>query len=314
MISVIVPVYNVERYLRGCLDSLLGQTYRELEVILVDDGATDSSGAICDEYARGDERIRVIHKENGGLSSARNAGLSVARGEYIAFVDSDDTVESDAYELMLSCMTGVDIVLCGTRVVREGERHKKRADTRRRTLSREELWEEIFVKLDNSVGNKLYRKSVLEGITFPEGLVHGEDLLFNLRVLQHARAGVFLFAKKYNYYKREGSITTGRHFTPRMLDEITTKDAVLRYVREHKPEYRERARAYSVLARMNVCRKLFFFGVEQEYGELVGEIVETVKREANSIKRLLRPGRRVELFLLLRARWLYRMFVKVVGA
>ena len=100
LISVIVPVYNVEKYLRQCLDSIINQTYRNLEIILVDDGSTDSSGIICDEYAQIDARIKVIHKENGGLSSARNAGLDVCTsgGDFIAFVDSDDWLEPDMYE------------------------------------------------------------------------------------------------------------------------------------------------------------------------------------------------------------------------
>ena len=109
-ISVIVPIYKVEKYLARCVDSIINQTYKNLEIILVDDGSPDGCGAMCDEYAKKDERIKVIHKENGGLSSARNAGLDIATGDYIAFVDSDDRLSSDAYEkpvcddLTLSCI------------------------------------------------------------------------------------------------------------------------------------------------------------------------------------------------------------------
>lgn len=101
LISVIVPIYRVERYLSKCVESILNQTYRHLEIILVDDGSPDGSGAICDEFAEKDSRIRVIHKENGGLSDARNAGIQVAGGEYLAFVDGDDWIEPDMYEAML---------------------------------------------------------------------------------------------------------------------------------------------------------------------------------------------------------------------
>ena len=100
LISVIVPVYNVEQYLDRCVCSILNQTYQNLEIILVDDGATDSSGRMCDEYAKRDERIKVVHKQNGGLSDARNAGLAAATGEYIGYVDSDDWIEPDMYEKM----------------------------------------------------------------------------------------------------------------------------------------------------------------------------------------------------------------------
>ena len=114
MISVIVPVYNVEKYLRQCLDSVLAQTYRELEIILVDDGSTDGSGAICDEYATRDSRIKVVHQQNGGLSSARNAGLDLATGEYVAFVDSDDYIHETMLELLYQALVenNADTVIC----------------------------------------------------------------------------------------------------------------------------------------------------------------------------------------------------------
>ena len=121
MISVIVPVYNVEKYLRACLESIVNQTYRDLEIILVDDGSTDSSGIICGEYAEKDARVKVIHKENGGASSARNAGLNIAQGEYITFVDSDDTIELDMIDCLLSSVREADVVICKARIVREGE-------------------------------------------------------------------------------------------------------------------------------------------------------------------------------------------------
>ena len=115
LISVIVPVYNVENYLPRCLDSIINQTYTNLEILLVDDGATDNSGKLCDEYAQKDNRIRVFHKENGGVSSARNMGLDNATGEYIAFVDSDDYIDKCMYEIMLnsSVQNNADIVVCG---------------------------------------------------------------------------------------------------------------------------------------------------------------------------------------------------------
>ena len=102
LISVIIPVYNVQDYLARCLDSILAQTYQNLEIILVNDGSKDNSGAICDEYAARDDRVQVIHKENGGLSTARNAGLDLAAGEYLSFIDSDDWIASDAYEHLMN--------------------------------------------------------------------------------------------------------------------------------------------------------------------------------------------------------------------
>ena len=117
-ISVIVPVYNVERYLKRCIESIINQTYKDLEIILVDDGSTDSSGNICDEYKKIDKRISVIHKKNGGLSDARNEGLKVVTGTYIAFVDSDDFLDLDMYEYMQKNIEkeNADIVICGTKI------------------------------------------------------------------------------------------------------------------------------------------------------------------------------------------------------
>lgn len=114
MISVIIPVYNVEPYLRKCLDSVVNQTYKELEIFIIDDGSTDGSGAICDEYVKADKRIRVFHTENRGLSCARNLGLDEVKGEWIGFVDSDDWIEPDMYEVLLTRAkeTGADVVEC----------------------------------------------------------------------------------------------------------------------------------------------------------------------------------------------------------
>lgn len=119
--TIIVPVYKVEKYLRRCLDSLVNQTYKNLEIILVDDGSPDNSGAICDEYVQKDSRISVIHKENGGLSSARNAGLEICNGVYVLFVDSDDWVENNYVEAMLEYKTENNVVCCGYNAVYAGE-------------------------------------------------------------------------------------------------------------------------------------------------------------------------------------------------
>lgn len=122
-ISIIVPVYKVEPYLRKCVDSILAQTFTDFEVILVDDGSPDNSGKICDEYASKDSRVRVIHKKNGGLSSARNAGIDVARGKYLGFVDSDDYIEKDMYELLYDNIVKeqADLSICGIYDVYEGK-------------------------------------------------------------------------------------------------------------------------------------------------------------------------------------------------
>ena len=126
-LSVVIPVYNVEKYLDKCVESIVNQTFKDLEIILVDDGSTDESGKMCDEWTEKDTRIKVIHKINGGLSSARNAGIKQAKGEYISFIDSDDFVEQDMYATMVEALdrTGKDIASCGRIVDLWGEREKR---------------------------------------------------------------------------------------------------------------------------------------------------------------------------------------------
>jgi len=148
LLSVIVPVYNVEAYVARCVESILNQTYKNLEVILVDDGATDASGAICDTFAAQDPRVRVIHKENGGLSSARNAGLETATGEYITFVDSDDWIEGDALEKLLAATLEhqVELVVGGRYDVdgKTGEKRLGLCPRRQEVISGRNWWEEFF--------------------------------------------------------------------------------------------------------------------------------------------------------------------------
>ena len=124
LISIIIPVYNVEKYLRKCLDSIINQTYKKLEIILIDDGSTDNSGKICEEYAKKDDRIIVIHKENAGVSSARNRGIELANGKYIGFIDSDDWIEENMYETLYQNLLqfDVDISMCNYSIIRN---HKK---------------------------------------------------------------------------------------------------------------------------------------------------------------------------------------------
>lgn len=162
LLSVIVPVYNVEQYLARCIDSILQQSYRNLELILVDDGANDSSGAICDQYAQKDPRVNVIHKENGGLSSARNAGLDAAKGEYVGFVDSDDWIEPGAYAAMIFLMEQQQVpMICGGRYDVDGKTGKKQVGLcppKQERIRAEELVGRMFLwdNCDSSACDKLY--------------------------------------------------------------------------------------------------------------------------------------------------------------
>ncbi len=211
MISVIVPVYNEELYLRECLDSIVGQTNRDLEILVIDDGSTDGSGQICDEYAELDSRIKVFHTENRGLSCARNLGLDNANGEWIGFVDSDDWIEPDMYEVLLkkALETGADVVECG--VFKE---YPDRIEEYQRNSNKKTGIEAIYAliitqELSDGVWSKLWSSHCFEGIRFPNGRIY-EDIAVTYRLFEIAEYVCTVDRIEYHYCLRDGSITKRR--------------------------------------------------------------------------------------------------------
>lgn len=308
MISVIVPVYNVEKYIRQCLDSIIGQTYKDLEIILVDDGSPDSSGAICDEYAEKDSRIKVIHKQNEGQSIARNVGMQTATGDFIGFVDSDDSIDLEMFEKLFSAIDGVDIAICGHNVVYDA---KIETDSKgqEKTLNESELWQEVFGNLNNAVWNKLFRRELLANIQFNSNFAHGEDLIFNILYLQKVKAGRLIDEPLYNYYKRGNSITTGK-FTRRKLLEINSKDEALRLVENIYPAMLPTARKYCFRARMNAIRNIYKAKAEVEYKNELKEYKQYVRENYAIVKKQLRNKERVEVALLKSLTFLYKGLAK----
>ena len=210
LISVIVPIYNVEKYIEQCLNSLIDQTYKNIEIILIDDGSIDESGNICDVFMEKDERIRVIHKENGGVSSARNAGLDVAKGKWICFVDPDDYVERQYCYLLLEKAKekNADIVLCGYhRVVNEklndiNSTYKQSVYTARQYMINTLNPQTAF----GFCHMKLYKKECIDCIRFNESIKVGEDALFNIMVSNNISTFFFLDKMLYNYRVHSNSV------------------------------------------------------------------------------------------------------------
>lgn len=235
MISVIVPVYKVEPYLRQCVDSILAQTYTDFELILVDDGSPDNCGAICDEYATKDSRIRVIHQENGGLSAARNAGLDAAAGEYITFVDSDDVIAPDCLHCMIdiALQTKVDIV-SGKMAKFSNENAELWGDkpteyeyfTEDRHAASVRLYRDSSRLPINACG-KLYRSDLLKHLRFPLGRLH-EDQAFVPKAVYAANEVAMVDRALYGYREREASITQST-FTNRRYDDIWAIDGCVDY-------------------------------------------------------------------------------------
>ncbi len=211
MLSVIVPVYNVESYLRRCVDSIINQTFTDIEVILVDDGSTDMSGAICDEYAIKFDNIRVVHKENGGLSSARNVGIDNAKGDMIAFVDSDDYINKNMYKNMISIMkkTNAEIISCMFQIVNENDNpistnEISSAYTVYEGISKyNQLWDNDAQTVVQC--NKIFKKEVFSDIRYPQGRIH-EDVFVIHRELSKCTTYVFVEQPYYYYMIRKDSI------------------------------------------------------------------------------------------------------------
>lgn len=256
-LSVIVPVYNVESYLSRCVDSILVQKVDGMEIILVNDGSRDSSGTICDEYARKDSRIRVLHKENGGLSSARNAGLDICRGEYIAFVDSDDWIEPDAYENMLKTARELDVKLvCGGRYdvsSRTGEKKLGLCPPKTEKISAEELVGRIFTwdNCDSSACDKLYHRSLLENWRFPMGKVC-EDVPVMYRIILQTEWVAVYGHPIYNYFHRHGSITTAT-VSDKTFHFLEHTEVIYPYIRQNHPAIQNQARYLRVRALAYSC-------------------------------------------------------------
>ena len=212
LISVIIPVYNVEKYLDRAVQSVIQQSYTNLEIILVDDGSNDGSSDRCDYYAMIDHRVRVIHKANGGLSSARNAGLEISTGEFIAFLDSDDWLELDTFEYCISLMDKehVDIVQYQT-ILTDGTPKKKLFKEKITLLKGKEILNHLMVQSTKSdryyaAWNCIYRREIINGYKFPIGKIN-EDIVWKYRVLNNANSMIDSTAIKHFYFSNDGSIT-----------------------------------------------------------------------------------------------------------
>ena len=226
LISVIVSIYNVQAYVEKSVQSIQKQTYKNLEIILVDDGSTDNSGKICDEFAGKDARIKVIHKANGGLSSARNEGIKVASGEYIAFVDGDDWIDESMYEDMLCAILSseADLAICNYKEVSKNSVRDTSTDKITVFEGKEVL--KVFIEEDevyqiqNAAWNKLYKRSLMGQLRFPEGKLF-EDIVYTTKLLAGSKRAVYVNKAYYNYiFDRSDSIMNSKKVERLLTDQI----------------------------------------------------------------------------------------------
>lgn len=281
MISVIVPVYKVEKYLSRCVDSILAQTYSDLEIILVDDGSPDRCGEICDEYAKKDARIRVIHKSNGGLSDARNAGIEAATGEFICFIDSDDYIAASMLmrltQLQQQC--NADIACCGVCDVYEGRHYTAKSDSKTICYTGKEALKDTLAgrNMAGTICNKLIRMKILGEHRFLVGKIY-EDAFFMPKLMLAAKCVAATTEPLYFYWHRKGSITTVA-FEKKHMDIIEAYEETYDFVMKCCPALEEAARFRICWANFIVLDKMLQVRDYKKYPEYE-QVVAYLKQNA----------------------------------
>ncbi|MBR3167082.1 MAG: glycosyltransferase family 2 protein [Erysipelotrichaceae bacterium] len=285
LVSVILPIYNVEKYLARCLDSVVSQTYHNLEIILVDDGSTDGSGSIAERYAETDKRITVYHKKNGGLSSARNYGIDRCNGEYLTFIDSDDYVESDYVSYLFELLNNQTYKLSICSIYNDFEdsgRVVDNGDHTKRILSAKEAIEMMCYHdlVDTCAYAKMYHRDLFKDVRYPEGKLF-EDIGTTYLLFDQNEAISCGFESKYHYVIRRNSIVTGQ-YNPKKLDLLEMTDQMADYVASRYPDLKEAVLRRRVYARFSTLNQLLDVKGNED---TKSGIVSFIKANAQSVLR-----------------------------
>lgn len=306
-LSIIVPVYQVEAHIDECITSILDQTFRDFELILVDDGSLDLCPAICDVYAQKDSRIRVIHQKNQGLSAARNTGLQAARGDYIGFVDSDDFIEASMYEKLLDNLERekADISVCGRYKVWGDKKIQEQKSNVYKVMDSAQalalMNTNVLGYFDVAAWDKIYKRSCFKGIEFPEGKLC-EDWFVMYKLFFNARRIVYDSIPLYNYRQRTGSITHGKKVNTMSLSASLE---VLNFVRTQQPQYVREAQFAYVFAGIGVIDNY----IEQSSidRKSIDAVYKKIKPYLQKTYRYpgLKGKRKVQLFMVKKAMPLY---------
>lgn len=317
MISVIVPVYNVEKYLERCIDSILKQTYSDLEILLIDDGSSDKSGKICDEYAKKDNRIKVIHKKNGGISDVRNVGIENAKGDYIGFVDSDDYIADDMFETLykLSNENNADISIVSFYEMYNGKLIGVRDDKTLTKMDKQEALKELLIdtNIQSYMWNKLFKKELFDNLRFPLGK-NFEDIATVLLIFERANKVVLLQEPKYYYLRRDDSIV-GHRTNKTYLDYLEVVYDKYLYLKDKYPKI-EVYNAYNYVINMIwVYTIICAFDLDEvfnNYDRDYNLLVEIMKKYGNEITDKLDYYNKAVLNMLLLNKDICREPVKVL--
>lgn len=311
LISIIVPVYNREKYLRDCIESIINQTYRNLEIILVNDGSTDGSLNICLEYAEKDYRIKIIDQENSGPSAARNTGIEAAKGEYVGFVDSDDTIEPQMYEVLLNNikLTNSDVSIIGMQFVYNDNQKKPYVNNMvKRIFEKDDIrkvfWDNLTITF--APVDKLFSRSVIADILFDTSIKMCEDQKFVYEVLKNAEKVIYEPTIYYNINYSDNSLSraTPTRYHLSMLD-------VTEYILNEITDIEEREKA--LLYHVNMC--LNFFVVHYKNGQFTKEDIARVDQIIyNNVNLVMRRGKfstKIKLLIYLISPMLLRKFLLI---
>ncbi len=313
-VSIIVPVYNVSNYVSKCVESIIAQTYSNIEILLVDDGSTDNSPKICDELGEKDSRIKVYHKQNGGLSDARNFGIAKSSGDYLFFVDSDDFIESETIEVMLNAIIDnkADISICNRFIIFDsGKKYikfKQEKDCYKMNNIEAIFEMNNFEKFDMSATCKLFKKNLFENIMFPVGKI-SEDFFIMYKILDNANCVVSLSRPLYYYYQRDGSISKSKKLNKDFI-EASLKQCL--YVEKKYPNLKTYMRSSFVSANMTSYNIVYSAGGLLDKNDIT-ELRRNVKDNycyINNNKKISKI-KKIQAFLFIKCLPLYNILYKI---
>ncbi|ELZ4694137.1 glycosyltransferase family 2 protein, partial [Enterococcus faecalis] len=310
----IVPVYNVEKYLKKCVNSILRQTYNDFELILINDGSTDKSGEVCEDLKKLDPRIKVINKENGGLSSARNTGIDIAKGNYLTFIDSDDYIDTNMLEVLHKNMIQeeADLSIVGVTSVYSDQKPEI-TPSKKYVVNQKEATEMILIGKQASVYAvaKLYKRNIFTDLRYPVGKAH-EDVYVIMDVLKQCKKVVIDTASYYFYVHREGSITASK-FNMRDLESIDSWEQAWHTIQDIMPEYSDLAFKRVCAANFYVLDKMMKSDSESEYPEITKRIIGFLKENQTFIyaNPYFTKNRKLSLTFLRIHPMLYKVFPKM---
>ncbi|MBS6685932.1 glycosyltransferase family 2 protein [Thomasclavelia spiroformis] len=315
-ISIIIPVYNVEKYISKCLDSVINQTYQNLEIIIIDDGSPDKSYKICKNYLQKDSRLKLIRQKNKGLSGARNTGLENSTGKYVFFLDSDDYINSETIEILYknAIFYNSDIVMCSSRIIDEDSNKLIQKDSLLNDYNQDihKIMKNIILPLKTAAWGKLIKRSLIGNERFLEGHIHGEDLEFLLRILKKDTTFSTIDYLGYNYLKRKQSITTS-NFSEHSFDEVFFKDKANKIIINKFPQYSYYSQIWRFRARMNLIRKIYKNNLNMKYQSVIKEYRSFCLQQYEYIKKYLNIKEKIEFFIFVKLNFCYKTILRTLN-